>query len=206
MSKFSITSNVFYIAGAGALAYVLDASFNFSQNHYVLGFLDIKEPERPAIKTVLNVFSSEKIIEKNKIVLGVFKPEYRKNFVDIIGEDNFLSVADGNISPYAYQGKGSVVMHGAYLMYNAIIKDFTHVHTGSIVGHDVVIDDYTVLGPGCIIGGGTRIGKGCILGMGTRVLPGIKIGDNVSIGAGAVVTKDILKDDITVVGCPAKEK
>jgi len=49
-----------------------------------------------------------------------------------------------------------------------------------------------------VIGNNVRIGAHSI------ILPGVNIADNVSIGAGAVVTKDIPKGKI-VVGNPAKE-
>ena len=39
--------------------------------------------------------------------------------------------------------------------------------------------------------------------MGVCILPGVTIGENVSIGAGAVVVRDVLPDK-TVVGVPAK--
>lgn len=46
-----------------------------------------------------------------------------------------------------------------------------------------------------------HIGKNCWLGAGVIVLPGITIGDNVVIGAGSVVTKD-LPDNVIAVGNP----
>ena len=46
-----------------------------------------------------------------------------------------------------------------------------------------------------------HIGKNCWLGAGVIVLPGITIGDNVVIGAGSIVTKD-LPDNVVAVGNP----
>lgn len=48
-----------------------------------------------------------------------------------------------------------------------------------------------------------HIGKNCWLGAGVVVLPGITIGDNVVVGAGSVVTKD-LPSDVVAVGNPCK--
>ncbi len=48
-----------------------------------------------------------------------------------------------------------------------------------------------------------KIGKNCWLGAGVIVLPGITIGDNVVVGAGSVVTKD-LPDNVVAVGNPCK--
>lgn len=46
------------------------------------------------------------------------------------------------------------------------------------------------------------IGDGCVFCCGCTVLGGIKIGDNVTVGAGAVVVKDV-PDNAVVVGNPS---
>lgn len=47
------------------------------------------------------------------------------------------------------------------------------------------------------------MGKNCWLGAGVIVLPGITIGDNVIIGAGIVVAKD-LPSNVVAVGNPCR--
>ena len=47
------------------------------------------------------------------------------------------------------------------------------------------------------------IGNNCYISTGVTILSPIRIGDNVTIGAGAVVTKDV-PDGQTIVGIPAK--
>lgn len=51
--------------------------------------------------------------------------------------------------------------------------------------------------------GKIKIGNNVHIGMNTFILPGICIGDNVVIGAGAVVTKDIPSNSV-VAGVPAR--
>ena len=48
-----------------------------------------------------------------------------------------------------------------------------------------------------------HIGKNCWLGAGVIVLPGVNIGDNSVIGAGSIVTKDILSN-VVAYGSPCK--
>ena len=50
-----------------------------------------------------------------------------------------------------------------------------------------------------------HIGKNCWLGSGVVVLPGVTIGDNVVIGAGSVVTKNVPAHEIWF-GNPACKK
>jgi len=49
----------------------------------------------------------------------------------------------------------------------------------------------------------TYIGNNCFIAVNAIVLPGVKIGDEVIVGAGAVVTKDIPSNSV-VAGNPAK--
>ena len=48
-----------------------------------------------------------------------------------------------------------------------------------------------------------HIGRNCWIGAGVMIIPGITIGDNVVIGAGSVVTKD-LPANVIAVGNPCK--
>ena len=48
-----------------------------------------------------------------------------------------------------------------------------------------------------------HIGKNCWLGAGVIVLPGVTIGDNVVIGAGSIVNKDI-PSNVVAVGNPCR--
>jgi acetyltransferase-like isoleucine patch superfamily enzyme len=49
----------------------------------------------------------------------------------------------------------------------------------------------------------TYIGKNCFIAVNSTILPGITIGDEVIVGAGSVVTKDVLSN-VIVAGNPAK--
>ena len=95
---------------------------------------------------------------------------------------------------------------GVYANFNLTLVDDTHIYVG----------DYTMFGPNVVLATAghpitpelrkrgyqynapIHIGKNCWLGAGVLVLPGITIGDNVIIGAGSVVTKDIPSNVIAV--------
>ena len=98
-----------------------------------------------------------------------------------------------------------------YVNFNFTVVDDTHVYIG----------DYTMVGPNVIIATAghpivpelraqgyqynapVRVGKNCWLGAGAILLPGVTIGDNVVIGAGSVVTKDI-PSNVVAVGNPCR--
>lgn len=50
---------------------------------------------------------------------------------------------------------------------------------------------------------GVSVGKDCWIGAGARILDGVVIGDRAIVGAGAVVTHDVIPETV-VVGIPAK--
>lgn len=49
----------------------------------------------------------------------------------------------------------------------------------------------------------TKIGRCCFIGVNAIIMPGVTIGDEVVVGSGAVVTKDVPSNCI-VAGNPAK--
>ena len=93
-----------------------------------------------------------------------------------------------------------------YANFNLTLVDDTHIYVG----------DYTQFGPNVVLAtaghpilpelrerayqynASIRIGRNCWLGANVSVVPGVTIGDNVVIGAGSVVTRDIPSNMIAV--------
>jgi len=78
-------------------------------------------------------------------------------------------------------GKNTLIASQATVM--------SHDHVKRVNGMPMMID--------------TFIGERCLIGIGAMIMPGVKIGNEVIIGAGSVVTKDVPSNCI-VAGNPAK--
>lgn len=71
------------------------------------------------------------------------------------------------------------------------------------IAHGVIIGDNSLIIANAMIGGSAKIGKNCWIAPSASILNKNVIGDNVTVGMGAVVIRDVPNDDI-VVGNPAK--
>lgn len=125
----------------------------------------------------------------------------------------FAEIGEGcYIEPPLHTNFGGGHVHfgkNVYANFNLTLVDDTHIYVG----------DYTMIGPNVTIATAghpilpelrekgyqynmpVHIGKNCWIGAGAIILPGIAVGDNVVIGAGSVVTKD-LPSDVVAVGNP----
>ncbi|MDC3105178.1 acyltransferase [bacterium] len=101
--------------------------------------------------------------------------------------------------PYSVIIEGSVILdklnpEGIHIGANTLVAGgsviLSHDHCKRISNNQPFLTD-------------TFIGKNCFIAVGAIVLPGVKIGDEVIVGAGAVVTKDVHSNCI-VAGNPAK--
>lgn len=107
------------------------------------------------------------------------------------------------MSPYVTLGAGTIACAGTILTNNIVIGEHVVLNLGVTVGHDVTIGDLCVLSPGVHISGWCHIESECYFGTGAVVLPKVRIGRGATVGAGAVVTKDVAPG-ATVVGVPAR--
>lgn len=99
--------------------------------------------------------------------------------------------------------RGSFLGAGFVGTVNLKFEPHSLCNFGCTVGHEAVIGSGSVVNPGANVNGGVLIGSGVLVGSGAQILQYLKIGDGSTVGAGAVVTKDV-PPGITVVGVPAK--
>lgn len=100
-------------------------------------------------------------------------------------------------------GEGTIICAGCIITVNIDIGKHVILNLSCTVGHDAVIKDYCSFMPTVNISGEVLIGAKTFVGTGSKIINLVTIGENVIIGAGAVVSKEI-PSNCTAVGVPAK--
>lgn len=107
------------------------------------------------------------------------------------------------LAPSVQVGAGALIMPGAVINADTRIGQGAIINTGACVDHDCDVGDFAHIAPACALAGGVTIGRLSLCGIGSRFIPGVRLGERVTVGAGAVVTRD-LHDGVRVVGMPAR--
>lgn len=134
-------------------------------------------------------------------------PKWRKYYAEMIEKKGgrFYTY----ISPEAIVFENTIIGEGSYISRwstisdNVILGNHVAIHTFSVLGHDAVVKDYGTLLSNVFLGGGAEVGECSQMSPKSMIIPHKKIGKNVIVGPGSVVMRNI-KDDITVIGIPAK--
>ncbi len=133
--------------------------------------------------------------ERKKIYTGL-KPAL--NFPHLVHPSAILMKPES-----IHLGKGVIICAGSILTVNIQIGDFVIINLHASVGHDCVLGNFVSLMPGARLSGGVTLEDEVYVGTNASILPGLNIGKGATIGAGAVVTKDV-PANTTVAGVPAK--
>lgn len=107
------------------------------------------------------------------------------------------------VSVHATLGTGTLVMQNAVVSASAEVGEFCILNVGAYVAHDCVVGAFTHLAAGVNLGGGSCVGESCLCGTSSVLLPGVHVGSHVTLGAGAVVHRD-LPAGVTAAGVPAR--
>lgn len=106
-------------------------------------------------------------------------PQLHRLICVLLGSDVFCSIPRGIVFPHPY---GIVI------------------HSETVIGDNAVVMQQVTMGGKSLIDpvGVPTLGDNCYIGAGAKILGPVRIGNNVTIGANAVVTKDIADGNVVV--------
>jgi len=142
----------------------------------------------------------------NKSRRRIFEKYSHLSFPNIIHPTASLGFKQGEV---LNDKGGNVITAGVRFTNNIKMGNFGIFNLNCTIGHDCIIEDFVNVAPGANISGNVCLKKGSYIGTNAAVLQGrsieskIIIGQFATVGAGAVVTKNV-KDHTVVAGIPGK--
>lgn len=107
------------------------------------------------------------------------------------------------ISPFANIGKNVQLLAASTIGAFASIGDYSIINTGANVDHDCMIGRNCHIGPRAALAGEITVEDNVFVGTNATILPRLRICSGSTVGAGAVVTKDVAHGAV-VAGNPAR--
>jgi sugar O-acyltransferase (sialic acid O-acetyltransferase NeuD family) len=107
------------------------------------------------------------------------------------------------IANTAIVGIGNIVQHFVSVNANTKLGNHCLINSHTVVGHDSVLGDYVSVMPQNGIMGFCELKKRAYIGAGVMMIQNVVIGEDATVGAGAVVIRDV-PPRATVVGNPAR--
>ena len=214
----NIKQKKLYIVGAGGLgrqiAWIVER-INEKESVWALaGFIDDDRALEGQLLNGITVVGGLDVLNYIEgpvwLVTAFGSVRTRKRVVDRIcslgrNDIHFATLIDPSvmISKWVEVGEGTVICAGSIVTVNITIGNHVLINWDCTVGHDSTVDDFCTISPSANICGNVHLGQFVDIGVGAQVIQGHHIVSNTTVGAGAVVTKDITESGIYV-GVPAK--
>lgn len=196
--------NLILIGGGGHCKSVIDVAESAGYN--ILGILDMPEDIGKSVLDYKIIGTDDDIpqfADKAEFIItvGFIKnPDIRMRIFDKVREAGgklaTVISSTAHVSRYASIGEGTVVMHQAVVNAGAKIGENCIINTFCNIEHDAVIGDQCHISTGAMVNGDCKVGKLCFIGSQSVLANGISICDDVIVGAGSLVRKNILKPGI----------
>lgn len=107
------------------------------------------------------------------------------------------------ISRTADIGRNIQLLAGSIVGSFASIGDYSIINSGANVDHDCTIGRNCHIAPRAALAGEVTVEDNVFVGINATILPRLRIGSGATVGAGAVVTKDV-PNGVVVTGNPAR--
>lgn len=154
-----------------------------------------------------NVYKlSEYQFETNECFIAIADAPVRKKISERFSQLNYgiLIHPSASVGMNVSLKPGTIITQNVVLTCDISVGKHAHFNLNTTVGHDTVIGDFFTSAPNVNISGKCHIGNNVYLGTQASVRDQISIADNVVIGMGGVVIKNIDEPGIYT-GVPVKK-
>jgi len=206
---------IILLGGGGHCKSVID-TITDSKLYEIVGIIDLEQNIGQYINNIEIIGSDKNLlkfkqqgIENAFITVGsVGNTKIRANLHDLVTKIGFKMpvIIDKSavVSKGSIIGDGTFIGKGAIINVNSVVGSNCIINTGSIIEHDCDISDFVHISPGATLCGGVKVCKNSHIGANATIIQCKSIGENVIIGAGSVVTKDVY-NNAKAYGNPCKE-
>ena len=138
--------------------------------------------------------------------IGIANPPVKKKIAEMLESKGaeFASIIHPSTRIYTEfpLGRGLITYPNEKISTGCKIGNFVNIQS-TIIGHDVLIEDYVTVSSSCGVTGGTKLREACFLADHVAISVGMEIGKHAYVGIGSVVIRDV-KEDTRVFGNPAR--
>ena len=203
------------IVGAGGFGrevkMLIDQINAGSKQYNLLGFYDDSVQKGRKVFGLEVLGSIEELNQVTKptaISIAIGSPKIKKAIIDKLSNTmlSFPRLIHPSVVlgiPAETIGIGAIICAGTIITVNIKIGEFVILNLGCTVGHDTVIGNFCSFMPQSNIAGEVVLGEAVYGGMGVGIINQVTVGNNVTLGAGSVVVKNISSNCLAV-GIPAK--
>lgn len=167
------------------------------ENQLILGL--------PQLGTIDNIDS----IEFDAAIIGIGNNAIRQKIFKTLSQKNIKFITlihpQSIIAANTKIGVGTSIAAGVIINAGTSVGDNVILNTGCTVDHHCRIADHVHIAPGVNLGGDVTVGTGTLVGIGATVIPQKTIGEWATVGAGALVHRDV-ESTVTVTGVPAQKR
>ena len=206
-----------FIIGASHLARELESWISLipedERDYELQGFLHNPKNGNPlegypSDYTILGDWENFPFKKGDRCIIGVADVEWREKIYNTLKDKVwFMPFIAHNaiVGKFTTIPDGTVICPFCTISTNVKLGNACIFNSGTQIGHDVILGNYCSLMANVDLGGHVTLGDKVFMGTNSTIVPNRKIANDVRIGAGSIVLRNIRKDGITVFGNPAKE-
>lgn len=202
------------IIGSGQLGQQLAYHIYNDTKDKLVGFFDDTQPKNKFIANIPVLGGVNKIVEEfekksfDHVIIGIgynhmaIREKIYNELNETIPFYTFVH-SSAYVDSSSKIGQGAIIYPRCLIDQRVVIEENVLLNISSIIAHDTVIGKHSFISPSVAVAGFSKIGEQCIIGINSTIIDNISICEDVRLGGGTVVTKNIEKAGLYV-GNPAR--